>query len=183
MSVALPRFAKPLDRQTHNRYLQAYRRWACDQKAKGMPVPCWCLYVWIAGNWKSRMNIAERPMVRPSWSTKAQWAGWNLHKRNGGELSFSEYLAKREKRSIAGQGRRSDMVGGGKRRRNAVRPVEGLDDEEDVSLPAEPPTPPQLSKQAVVARDEGLRMEPASVVAKINRLLAAQGIAPKQVDA
>lgn len=176
MSVALPRFARPLDRQTHNRYLQAYRRWACEQQQSGKPVTCWCLYVWIAGNWKSRMNIAVRPMVRPDWSTKAQWAGWNLHKRNGGELSFSEYLAKREKRSIAGQGRRSDMIGAGKRHRKPVKTLTVPDDEEDVPLPAEPPTPPQISKQAVVARDEGLRMEPSAVVAKINRLLAAQGV-------
>lgn len=149
MSVVLPLFSRPLDRQVRNRYLQAYRRWACEQQQAGKPVTCWCLYIWIAGNWKSRMNIAERPMVRPNWSTKSQWAGWNDHKRNGGRLSFQEYLAKREKRSIAGQGRRTDME-----TRSVRKP-----------------------------KDEGLRMEPASVIAKINRILAAQGIKTKQVAA
>lgn len=38
------------------------------------------------------------------------------------------------------------------------------------------PKPPTFARQPSVARDDGLRMEPASVVAKINRLLAAQGI-------
>lgn len=142
-SVRLPTFARPLDRQTHNRYLQAYRRWACEQTQAGKPVACWCLYVWIAGNWKSRMNIAVRPMVRPDWSTKAQWAGWNSHRKKGGRLSFQEYLAKREKRSIAGQGHRTDMDSGTRRRRKEV--------------------------------DEGLRMEPSSVLAKFARL----GLLPK----
>jgi hypothetical protein len=142
-SVSLPTFARPLDQKTRNRYLQAYRRWAYDQAKAGKPVACWCLYIWIAGNWRSRMDVTVRPMVRPAGSTAAEWAGWGHHRRLGGHLSYQEYMAKRRKRSDAGQGHRTDIDDGTRRRREEV--------------------------------DEGLRMEPSSVLAKFARL----GLLPK----
>lgn len=128
------------------------------------------------------MNLDSRPMVRPNWSTKAQWQGWCNHKRRGGGLSFSEYVAKRDRHSAAGQGRRSDMFGvsiaarkrkeAEKRRRKAA---ELADLAEDVPLPEEPPVPPQFAKHAEVDGDDGLRMEVSSILAKFARL----GLAPK----
>lgn len=141
MSVALPRFAKPLDRQTHNRYLQTYRRWARHQNQHGKPVTCWCLYLWISGNQRRGISSSRLPVRKPEECKRSVWQGWLHHRRENGRLSFPEYMARYEKRSKAGQGRRSDII----------------------SLP-------------VVKEDSSLRMEPSAVVAKINRILAAQGI-------
>ena len=79
LHIALPDFG-PLDVKEHNRRLQAYRRWAWDQKLAGRPVTCWCLYLWLAGNRRDQNNAILRtirkPMQRPSGSTSNEWQGW-----------------------------------------------------------------------------------------------------------
>lgn len=111
LHIALPDFG-PLDVKEHNRRLQAYRRWAWDQKLAGRPVTCWCLYKWIAGNRKAEAQL--RPMknmrVRPDGSTPNEWESYQRHKGRGGKLSFTEFQAKTKERQNRGQGFRSDLL-------------------------------------------------------------------------
>lgn len=114
MIVMLPSFSPRIDRTVFNRYLQSYRRWAYDQRKLGAPVTCWCLYLWLAGNRRDQNNAILRtirkPMQRPSGSTSNEWQGWKAHRRNGGTLSFAEYLSRRARRSVSGQGARTDLL-------------------------------------------------------------------------
>ena len=196
LHIALPDFG-PLDVKEHNRRLQAYRRWAWDQKLAGRPVTCWCLYLWLAGNRRDQNNAILRtirkPMQRPSGSTSNEWQGWKAHRRNGGTLSFAEYLSRRARRSVSGQGARTDL-GRPRREKPPMEPRQPAPPKPVAEVKErrkEPPPPraarpkkpakvlPFAARQSSVPRDEGLRMEPASIVAKINRLLEAHGISPK----
>lgn len=200
MMVMLPSFSPRIDRTQFNRYLQSYRRWAYDQRKRGAPVTCWCLYLWLAGNRRDQNNAILRTqrkrMHRPEGSTSNEWQGWKQHRRHNGSLSFSEYLARRATLANKGQGARTDLVYGPQKPKESKPPkapkVQKSAKRLNVQITAQneprpfPPFPrkqkkpvkalPFAAKQSSVAKDDGLRMEPASVVAKINRLLAAQGI-------
>lgn len=114
LHIALPDFG-PLDMKESTRRLQAYRRWAWDQKLAGRPVTCWCLYKWIAGNnaAESRKKIiprGEKKRLRPLDSTSNEWQAWRNHQKRGGTLSFLAFQAKTKERQNRGQGFRSDLV-------------------------------------------------------------------------
>lgn len=111
LHIALPNFGH-LDVKEHNRRLQAYRRWAWDQKLAGRPVTCWCLYKWIAGNnaAESRARPLKKQRLRPEDSTSNEWQAWRNHQKRGGDLSFSEFQAKTKERQNRGQGFRSDLL-------------------------------------------------------------------------
>lgn len=201
MSVMLPDFAPRIDRTQFNRYLQSYRRWAYDQRQRGAPVTCWCLYLWLAGNRRDQnsaiLRTIRKPMQRPAGSTSNEWQGWKQCCRKNGSLSFSEYLARRAILANKGQGMRTDLYGPPKPKENRPKverknpkkaPRNPYKVPKRVSLCETPPKfpvvrknaskpkPPTFAKQPFVPKDGGLRMEPSAVVAKINRLLAAQGI-------
>ena len=114
LHIALPDFG-PLDVKEHNRRLQAYRRWAWDQKLAGRPVTCWCLYKWIAGNnaAESRKKIIPRgnkKKLRPEDATSNEYQAWRHHLKRGGTLSFQSFQAKTKERQNRGQGFRSDLL-------------------------------------------------------------------------
>lgn len=190
LNIALPHFAKPLDRTEHNRRLQSYRYWAYEQRRNGKPVTCWCLYVWIVGNnkdaAKARCRSMAKKMHRPPGTTSNQWQNWRAHVKRGGHLSFPEYLARYNSNAQKGQGYRQDLVGMplGKRliRKAKAYMVEEPEEEEVEPVPEPKPKKwPQHAngkrvEQPAVAGDDGLRMEPKSVIAKIERKLLAMGI-------
>lgn len=188
LEIALPDFGDRVNFVERNRRFQAYRRWGYDQRNKGAPVTCWCLYIWIKGN-----NIADRNLrcdvirvtKRPPGTTSNQWQNWRNHHRTGGLLSFPEYLARYNANAKKGQGYRQDLVGVplGKRsiRKASAYMVEEPEEEiEPVPAPMPKKWPKHANgkrvEQPAVAGDQGLRMEPKSVIAKIERKLLAMGI-------
>lgn len=189
LRVALPNFTKPIDMEERNRLLQKYRAWAYEQRYNGRPVPCWCLYIWIVGNnkdaAKTRCRTMAKKMHRPPGSTSNQWQNWRAHVARGGHLSFPEYLARYDSNAQKGQGYRQDLVGmplGKRSIRKAKAYMVEEPEEEGIELAPEP-TPkkwPQHAngkrvEQPAVVGDQGLRMEPKSVLAKFGRL----GLLPK----
>lgn len=128
LEIALPDFGDRVNFVERNRRFQAYRRWGYDQRNKGAPVTCWCLYIWIKGN-----NIADRNLrcdvirvtKRPPGATSNQWQNWRNHHRTGGLLSFPEYLARYNANAKKGQGYRQDLVGVPLGKRQWRRPARG----------------------------------------------------------
>lgn len=176
LSVALPN-SHHLERKEHNHRLQKYRRWAANQVALGRPVTCWCLYVWISQNNNAIRHEAirhvKRRRLRPEGTDSREWQGWRTHIKRGGRLSFSEYLAKREKLAYNGQGARYDLEGRPSKRR---KPKASVDAPVAPAEVVEEIAPKRKELQPKVPGDSGLRMEPSSVLAKFARL----GLLPKR---
>ena len=185
-----------LERTEHNRRLQSFRSWLSDRKKHGKSPACWGLYCWLSGLAKiesaRRVQSMQKPRDRPDGSSSAEWQGWKASLRGGSTLSFAEYVVRRRSRTIVGQGVRTDLgfahvANHPKRIRKRRREAEEVEDVEPVhAAPVEAPKPAPVywprhangkrMEQPAVTGDDGLKMEPKSVVAKIERLLAAQGI-------
>lgn len=186
-----------LERTEHNRRLQSFRSWLSDRKKHGKSPACWGLYCWLSGLAKieadRRIRAMKKARHRPDDSTSAEWQGWRAVVAKGSTLSFAEYIAKRRTRMVTGQGARTDLgfehdaKHPKKRIRKRRREAEEVEDVEPVhAAPVEAPKPAPVywprhangkrMEQPAVTGDDGLKMEPKSVVAKIERLLAAQGI-------
>lgn len=185
-------------RRLTTRQITSYRTWLHVQKQKERPALCFGMYWWSAriataiqrtgivdhagnrrerpdqctvNNWRVwkrshkqkgvtfeaymslrnegvKLTVSTTKKDRhPSTDPASIWYSFRQYQGRGGKLSYQEYLARRERRIVAAKTEEA--------RRRASKKV---------------------TFQPAVAGDQGLRMEPKSVIAKIERKLLAMGI-------